>query len=89
MPLYDFSCLNGHTVEARGGYEESSRPCEFCGETAYRHAAYLDQYTRTETGGRGGRLGSSKKLTEGEERYARNTDTIKKETGFKSGVGLR
>jgi len=89
MPLYDWSCRNGHTVEGRGGYEESSRPCGYCGETAYRHACYEEQYTRTETGGRGGRLGSSKKLTEGEERYARNTDTILKETGVKSGVGLR
>ena len=89
MPLYDWNCPNGHTTEARGGYEESSRPCEVCGVAAYRASCYVDQYTRTETGGRGGRLGSSKKLSEGEERYARNTDTIKKETGFKSGVGLR
>lgn len=89
MPLYDYTCRLGHTEEARGGYEESSRPCGLCGEAAFRHAAYEEQYTRTETGGRGGRLGSSKKLTEGEERYARNSDTIKKETGFKSGVGLR
>lgn len=89
MPLYEYVCPHGHMTEARGRLEESSRVCSLCPETAHRVPAYEDQYVFTESGGRGGKLGRSQKLTEGQERYARNSNTILKETGVKSGVGLK
>ena len=89
MPLYDYSCRAGHTTEQRGNYDTVVIRCPVCRRNAYRHAAYEEQYTRTESGGRSGRLGSSVKLTEGQERNARHSDTILKETGAKSGIGLR
>ena len=89
MPLYDYRCPNRHTTEARGGLEESSTPCASCGEPAQRQAVYVDQYTRTDSGGMQGRMGKAGTLAEGAERLARNSMTIEKETGQKSGPVLR
>jgi len=88
MPLYEYVCRLGHMTERRAGYDDSSILC-FCADLAFRVPAYPDQYVFTESGGRGGRLSRAGKLSEGQERYARNSDTILKETGFKSGAGLR
>lgn len=50
MPTYDYSCRNGHTVEERRGYDDTTIPCPLCPETAYRHPCYAEQFTITETG---------------------------------------
>jgi putative FmdB family regulatory protein len=52
MPLYDYSCRNGHTVEERRGYDDDIILCPLCGDTAQRHAVYRYQSTITETGGK-------------------------------------
>ena len=89
MPLYSYTCSLGHTTDLRAGLDQMKIACPYCPERAYRHACYPDQYVFTESGGRGGRLGRAGKLTESQERYARNSNTIEKETGIKSGIGLR
>ena len=89
MPVYDYSCGDGHTVERREGYETVSINCPYCGQPSYRRAVYREQYTRTESGGMQGKMGRAGTLSEGAERFGRNSNTIKKETGVKSGLGLR
>lgn len=89
MPLYDFTCGCGHTVESRQGYEDSTIACPVCGGMAYREACYLEQYTRTDSGGMQGRMGKAGTIPESIERYARNSATIERETGNKSGLKLR
>ena len=32
MPLYDYKCANGHTFEARHGFNDPSPACPLCGE---------------------------------------------------------
>lgn len=39
MPTYDYACYSGHTFTARGGYDETSKPCE-CGGEAFRVQVY-------------------------------------------------
>jgi len=85
MPLYEYSCSLGHTTEARRGYEDVKIECPLCGDMA----VYADQYTRTDSGGMQGRMGRAGTLSEGAERFGRNSNTIKKETGHESGLGLR
>ena len=89
MPLYDFLCECGEITEKRQGYDVAVIPCPLCGGSAKRQAVYLEQYTRTESGGMQGKMGSSHKLAEGAERVARNSVAIEKETGQKSGPRLR
>ena len=89
MPLYIYVCRLGHETEQRRGLEESSIPCPRCNATAPRQAVYVEQYTRTDSGGMQGRMGKAGALSEGAERLARNSMTIAKETGQKSGPVLR
>ena len=89
MPLYDYVCALGHTTEARRGIDVTVIRCSLCGGTAHRQAIYTDQYTRTDSGGMQGKMGKAGTLSEQAERYARNSDTIRKETGRRSGLGLR
>lgn len=89
MPLYIYVCRLGHETEQRRGLEESSIPCPRCGDTAPRQAVYVEQYTRTDSGGMQGRMGKAGTISEGMERYARNSMTIEKETGNQSGLKLR
>ena len=94
MPTYDYHCPKCPRSEA--WFEERHRsfgdvtwPCPICGTTAKRAELYDSQYTRTESGGMQGRMGKAGDLSEQAERMARNSDTIRKETGHKSGMGLR
>ncbi len=48
-PLYDFTCENNHTIEARKDYGTPSIPCPECGLTAIRVEVYRDQYIFGET----------------------------------------
>ena len=89
MAIYQYVCRNGHSTEKRGGYDLNVISCPYCSEQAYRVAVYPDQYAFTESGARGGRMGRAGKLPEHLERSARNSETIKKETGVESGFGLR
>ncbi len=34
MPLYDYRCANGHSFEARHGFDAPAPPCPACGETS-------------------------------------------------------
>ncbi len=34
MPLYDYKCANGHTFEARHGFNDPAPACPVCGETS-------------------------------------------------------
>lgn len=34
MPLYDYQCANGHTYEAKHGFNDPAPPCPVCGETS-------------------------------------------------------
>jgi putative FmdB family regulatory protein len=89
MPTYDYRCKCGEITEARRGVEVSSLPCPLCGGTAHRVPVYEEQYTRTDSGGMQGRMGKAGTIPESVERYARNSATIEKETGNKSGLKLR
>jgi len=91
MPFYDYSCRLGHTTESRESYETAKIKCPDCGDTAYRLAVYQSQYTRTESGGMSGGMGRprSEVVSSAAERVARNSRTIKKETGIESGPVLR
>ncbi len=89
MPRYDYQCSNGHTTEARRGMNVTSISCPLCGGTAHRVPVYEEQYTRTDSGGMQGRMGKAGTIPESVERYARNSATIEKETGNKSGLKLR
>ena len=89
MPIYLYSCRYGHTNQQRRGLDDNSISCPDCGEMAFRHEVYTDQYTRTESGGMQGRMGKSGTISEDAERFGRNSLTIKKETGADSGLGLR
>ena len=89
MPRYDYKCPQCGYFEARRGVEDSFTPCPQCGEPAKREAIYTEQYTRTDSAGMQGRMGKAGDLSEQAERYARNSDTIRKETGRRSGMGLR
>ena len=89
MPLYDYKCPACGYFEARRGLEDALIPCPQCGETAKREAVYAEQYTRTDSAGMQGRMGKAGDLSESAERFARNSDTIRKETGHRSGMGLR
>lgn len=41
MPLYTFSCRNGHTFDALAGRTASSRrPCQQCDGVAEKHSVY-------------------------------------------------
>ena len=33
MPLYDYRCANGHTFEARHGFNDPAPACPVCGES--------------------------------------------------------
>ncbi len=50
MPIYDYSCSEGHTTEKRAGINVNLIPCPACGLPAQREAVYLDQAVFTETG---------------------------------------
>ena len=89
MPTYIYHCQCGESIEARRGLEDYFIPCDLCGGTAHRQSVYTDQYTRTDSGGMQGKMGKAGTLSEQAERYARNSDTIRKETGRRSGLGLR
>ena len=89
MPTYDYRCKCGEVTEARRGLEDYFIPCASCGETAHRVPVYQEQYTRTDSGGMQGRMGKAGTIPESVERYARNSATIEKETGNKSGLKLR
>ena len=89
MPTYIYVCRLGHETQQRRGLEESSISCPFCGDTAPRQAVYAEQYTRTDSGGMQGRMGKAGTIPESVERHARNSATIEKETGNKSGLKLR
>ncbi len=89
MALYDYACSLGHTTEARRGMDVTVISCPFCGDIAPRQAVYAEQYTRTDSGGMQGRMGKAGTIPESVERYARNSATIEKETGNKSGLKLR
>ena len=49
MPIYDYTCENDHTFEARKGYDDEYAQCPECGGVAVRHSIYW-QYLITETG---------------------------------------
>jgi putative FmdB family regulatory protein len=91
MPTYDFKCLkcNDWFEERHCSFEDVFRPCPVCGTNSKRAELYDSQYTRTESGGMQGRMGKAGTLSEDAERFARNSDTIRKETGHLSGMGLR
>ncbi len=89
MPIYDYRCECGEVTEARRGLEDYFIPCPLCGDTAKRVPIYEEQYTRTDSGGMQGRMGKAGTIPESVERYARNSATIEKETGNKSGLKLR
>ena len=40
MPLYTFSCANGHSHDALVGRDSASRPCPQCGLFADRESVY-------------------------------------------------
>ena len=75
-------------TERRASYDDSSIVC-LCGDLAFRVPAYQEQYVFTESGGRSGKLGRAGKLSEGDERHARRSMAIERETGVKSGTRLR
>jgi len=58
MPLYDYECSNEHVTEDRQGYDVTVILCPSCGDSAFRHAVYLEQYMQAETGPRGGQRGA-------------------------------
>lgn len=90
MPLYNYWCSScDELTEERRGYEDYLISCSLCGGTAHRQAVYESQYTRTDSGGMQGRMGKAGTIPESVERYARNSATIEKETGDKSGLKLR
>jgi hypothetical protein len=90
VPRYNYWCSScDELTEERRGYEDYLIPCSLCGGTAHRQAVYESQYTRTESGGMQGRMGRVDNLSEGQERVARNSEMIEKETGQKSGPRLR
>ena len=90
IPIYDYSCACGEVTEKLWQrVEDSSILCPACGHSARRVEVYESQYTRTDSGGMQGRMGKAGTIPEGVERYARNSATIEKETGNKSGLKLR
>ena len=40
MPLYDYVCAHGHSVELRQPMEVAIVQCELCGEEAWRVAVH-------------------------------------------------
>ena len=74
----------------RQGYDVSAIPCPACGESAHRLPVYQEQYVFTESGGRSGKMGraGSQVVSAAAESVARNSATIEKETGVKSGPRL-
>jgi putative FmdB family regulatory protein len=91
MPTYDYYCpkCKEWFEKMNRSFDEASYPCPLCGTNAKRAEVYEEQYTRTESGGMQGRMGKAGTLSEGAERMARHSDTILKETGRRSGMGLR
>ena len=51
VPLYNYVCAKGHTMELRGGYGDSAIRCPSCGKTAKREPYSGVPYSKTETGG--------------------------------------
>ena len=94
MPTYDFCCSkckgsNKWFDKRDCSFDLDSWPCPVCGTNAKRAELYEEQYTRTDSAGMQGRMGKAGTLSEQAERFARNSDTIRKETGNRSGMGLR
>ena len=94
MPLYDYTCRLGHTVEERQGVEESSIPCPLCGETAFRQSVYRGTQIINRTGDIGRPVTWEEKRQREQngytmERVSNNSKRIAAETGEKHGPGLR
>lgn len=56
MPLYDYSCEEGHTTELRQSIRDRADRilCPLCGKPALRVPFYLSQTVITETGAKSG-----------------------------------
>lgn len=67
MPLYEYNCPDGHTVEVRQGIEVKSILCPACGKPALRAEFYREQTVITETG-----RGSGYGLPRSNEAYTKN-----------------
>ena len=91
MPIYNYYCqkCSDWFDEMHRSVEDATWPCPVCGTNAKRAELYAEQYTRTDSAGMQGRMGKAGDLSEQAERFARNSDTIRKETGHHSGMGLR